>query len=153
MPWWPIMMPSEAVGAPKICGTPPPARTPSHALAGEPVEVGVARGDVAEQRRDADHRAGRSRRRGTRPPRSMARFGARPGPPVVVRLLRVARSAMRIILATGRRDVDRVASACYPRRPRDLATPAREVFLGDAEMPTERGKNRSTGLHRLCGVN
>ena len=55
MPWWPIMMPSEAVGAPKICGTPPAARMPSHALAGQAVEVGVARRDVAEQRGDADH--------------------------------------------------------------------------------------------------
>ena len=32
MPWWPIMMPSEAVGAPKICGTPPPAQMPSQPL-------------------------------------------------------------------------------------------------------------------------
>ena len=58
MPWWPIMMPSEAVGAPKICGTPPAARMPFVRLAGQAVEVGVAGGDVAEERGDADHRPG-----------------------------------------------------------------------------------------------
>ena len=33
MPMWPMLMPSETVGAPNICGTPPPARTPSHPFA------------------------------------------------------------------------------------------------------------------------
>src|SRR5262245_50736994 len=93
MPWWPIMMPSEAVGAPKICGTPPPARTPSTAL--RTSRSRWALHGVISLKRFATPIIGLSKSSSRKPTaRSMARLGARPGPPVVRRLFRLESDGM-----------------------------------------------------------
>ena len=87
MPWWPIMMPSEAVGAPKICGTPPAARMPSQPLRASRSRWALH--GVMSLKSEATPIMGGSKSSSWKPTaRSMARFGARPGPPVVVRLVR-----------------------------------------------------------------
>ena len=55
MPMWPMLIPSDTVGAPNVCGTPPAARTLA-AFHRQSVEVGVAWGNVAGQGGDADDR-------------------------------------------------------------------------------------------------
>src|SRR5438132_9908789 len=85
MPWWPIMMPSEAVGAPKICGTPPAARMPS-----QPLRASRSRWElhgVMSLNSEATPIIGRSKSSSRKPTaRNIARLGARPIPPVVRRL-------------------------------------------------------------------
>src|SRR5262245_17103148 len=85
MPRWPIMMPSEAVGAPKTCGTPPPARMPSRAF--RTILSRWALQGVMSECRLAMPIMGRVKSPSWKPTaRSMARLGARLGPWVVVRL-------------------------------------------------------------------
>ena len=55
MPWWPIMMPSEAVGAPKICATPPAASNARHRGVGELCRWAL-HGVMSSARGHADHR-------------------------------------------------------------------------------------------------
>src|SRR3954451_7165257 len=87
------MIPSDAVGAPKICGTPPAARTPSHPLRARRSRWALH--GVMSLNSEATPIIGRSKSSSRKPtPRSMARFGARPTPPVVVRLCRVASPGM-----------------------------------------------------------
>src|SRR5262245_52915191 len=87
MPWWPIMMPSVAVGQPKTCGTAPPVRTPSIALCASRSRWALH--GVMSECRFATPTIGLSKSSSRKPTaRSMARAGARAAPPVVVRLLR-----------------------------------------------------------------
>src|SRR4051794_10395052 len=81
------MIPSDAVGAPYTWGTPPAARTPSHPLRARRSRWALH--GVMSLKRDATPTTGRSKSSSRKPTaRSMARFGARFGPPVVVRLVR-----------------------------------------------------------------
>src|SRR5262245_19457509 len=92
MPWWPIMMPSDAVGAPKICGTPPAARMPSIAFRASRSRWALH--GVISLKSDATPIIGRLKSSSRKPtPRSIARLGARPMPSVVSRLRRL-RSGM-----------------------------------------------------------
>src|SRR5262249_7521097 len=87
MPWWPIMMPSDAVGAPKSCGTPPAARTPSQPLRASRSRWALQ--GVMSLNRSATPTMGRSKSSSRKPTaRSMARLGARLMPWVVSRLRR-----------------------------------------------------------------
>src|SRR4051812_30529502 len=82
------MIPSDAVGAPYTWGTPPAARTPSHPLRASRSRWALH--GVISLNSDATPTTGLSKSASVNPTaRSIARFGARPGPPVVVRLFRV----------------------------------------------------------------
>src|SRR5437763_134434 len=69
------MMPSDAVGAPKICGTPPAARMPSQALRARRSRWALQ--GVMSLNREATPTMGRSKSSSGKPTaRSMARLGA-----------------------------------------------------------------------------
>ena len=93
MPMWPMLIPSDTVGAPNVCGTPPAARTPSRPLIANRSRWALH--GVMSLAREATPTIGLSKSSSWKPTaRSMARFGARPGPAVVVRLVRVGVSAI-----------------------------------------------------------
>jgi hypothetical protein len=88
-----MLMPSETVGAPNVCGTPPPARTPSRPFWASRSRCALH--GVMSLASDATPTMGFSKSSSVNPtPRSIARLGARPGPPVVVRLVRGGVSGM-----------------------------------------------------------
>jgi len=88
------MMPSVAVGAPNVCGTPPPARMPSRATRTSRSSVGRCHGVMSLWRSATpDHR--QAEVLVVKPTaRSMARLGARPIPSVVSRLWRFSSELM-----------------------------------------------------------
>src|SRR5437588_12786064 len=93
MPWWPIMMPSEAVGAPKTCGTPPAARTPSQPLRASRSRWALQ--GVMSLKSEATPTIGRVKSSSRKPTaRSMARLGARHMASVVSRLRRLPSGGM-----------------------------------------------------------
>jgi hypothetical protein len=88
IPLWPMLIPSDTVGAPNVCGTPPAARTPSRPFWASRSRCALH--GVMSLNSDATPITGRSKSSSVNPTaRSIARFGARPVPPVVVRLVRV----------------------------------------------------------------
>src|SRR5262249_7818128 len=101
MPWWPIMMASVAVGAPKIWGTPPAARMPSMALRASRSRWALH--GVMSLNSEATPIIGRLKSSSRKPTaRSMARFGARPMPAVVSELRRFSSCDMIVSSALSR---------------------------------------------------
>ena len=107
------------------------------ALAGQAVEVGVARGDVAEQARRRRSSGGSKSSSWKPTARSMARLGARPGPPVVVRLFRARDRPSPVLLVCG--IGTGLASRLLPASGPGPAAGNRQV-LRHWEKPTVGGK-------------
>ena len=129
IPLCPILMPSETVGAPKVCGTPPAARMPSRPFSASRSRWALQ--GVMSLKSDATPTIGFSKSSSVNPTaRSIARLGARPGPPVVVRLVRVKPSDTGEPSQTARHRRAGIIvtdqSSCY----RDAARAGHEVWAG-----------------------
>src|SRR5262249_9703676 len=140
-------------GAPNTCGTPPAARTPSQPLRASRSRCALH--GVISLKSDATPTTGESKSASVNPTaRSIARFGARPGPPVVVRLRRPAPAGSDIAQPSHRPPTgDRQAKAPRAIRGGVIRSGGVSGYANGAEFwvrkkGRQKQKNRWSGLQR-----